>query len=148
MSFNPESQFNFASQRLKVRRLAQIDMRPIANRVASLMLDIVHEKFRSKEDPRGRKWKPWSPAYRQRIRGRGSLLKQSGELHDSVYTEVSSVTGDSAKLKQASELEYAGAHNDPKRPGYPKRQYLGMSRHDRRRIKKLFVGEIRKQINR
>jgi len=60
----------------------------------------------TKRDPRGRRWKPWSEAYRKTRKGQHSLLVSSGSLLDSLHAEVVNP----GEVHVGSNLRYAGVH--------------------------------------
>ena len=99
------------------------------------------ECFRKEQDPEGRPWKPWSPAYRAlvlsgQMRPKGKkkhlshkILQDTGELRRSINTRVFR-----DRVIIGSNLEYADKHQLGL--GVPARPFIGVTRDDMTFIRK------------
>lgn len=99
------------------------------------------ECFRKEQDPEGRPWKPWSPAYRAlvlsgQMRPKGKkkhlshkILQDTGELRRSINTRVFR-----DRVIIGSNLEYADKHQLG--IGVPARLFIGVTRDDMTFIRK------------
>ena len=110
-----------------VSRLANVDSTQILTAMGSLIEQQTKDRIETqKQSPTYGAWDDWSPGYEATRHGNHSLLRNNGDLLDSIqYT----VTGGEAEI--GTNLIYAKTHQfgDEDR-NIPERRFLGVSEND------------------
>lgn len=124
---------DMAALQLRIDAMQHLDTRGLMDLVGTEVVTQTQRRIHDeKTSPRGEAWAPWSDRYAKTRTAGQSLLESEGHLVSSM-THVVELQGKSVDI--GSNLIYAAMQNfggaKIGKPGFPAREYLGMSEANR-----------------
>jgi phage virion morphogenesis protein len=101
--------------------------------IGTVVVFQTRDRFKSKQNPTGLKWAPWSKEYAKTRHNGHSLLENEGYLEQSIVYKVSGNT-----VEIGSDEVYAGTHQYGHK-GIPARPYLGINQQNKKEIEREII---------